>query len=200
MAYRKTAKVHEQMADKRVRILDAARQAVAKGGFAQVSIASVADAAGVASGTVYRYFESKSELLAEVVSRVSEQEVELVAAIARRGGPPETRLIEAVELFAKRALRSGRLAYALIVEPSHPEVEAVRTLYRRRLADAFAAIVSDGVGTGIFPPQESQVAAAAIVGVLMEGLVGPIAAERPDDREGLLQGIVAFCRRGVAGT
>jgi AcrR family transcriptional regulator len=49
-------------ADLRAAILEAARAAFAKHGYAAVSVGDVADAAGVGKGTVYRHFRSKDDL------------------------------------------------------------------------------------------------------------------------------------------
>lgn len=192
--------VQERLADKRVRILDAARRLVAREGFRGTAVEAVAAEAGVATGTVYRYFPSKSALFVEVVGRVSEREVGVVAAIAGRPGPAAARLGCAVSAFAGRALLAPRLAYALIVEPSDAEVEGVRLLYRRRLADAFARIVAAGVEGGEFVPQDATVAANCIVGALMEALIGPLARARREEADELVAEITAFCGRAVAGT
>jgi len=196
MAYRKTTKVREQLADKRIRILDAARRLASRGGFRETGIDAVAAEAGIATGTVYRYFPSKSALFVEVVSRVSEREVGTVAAIAAQTGDAEIRLRQSVRLFASRALANRRLAYALIVEPSDPDVEAVRILYRRKLAEAFAAIIGAGVAAGRFPRQDVQVAGTCIVGAIMEALIGPLAHEG-DESEILLDTIERFCLQAV---
>lgn len=49
------------------RILDAARAEFAARGFAEASVARIAKLAGVSTGNVYRYFESKDVLFREVV-------------------------------------------------------------------------------------------------------------------------------------
>jgi AcrR family transcriptional regulator len=192
-------RVQERLADKRVRILDAARRLVARGGFRGTAVEAVAAEAGVATGTVYRYFPGKAALFVEVVGRVSEREVGVVAAIAAHPGPALGRLDAAVRAFADRALLAPRLAYALIVEPSDPEVEAVRLVYRRRLADAFARVVAAGVEAGDFPPQDPEVAATCIVGAVMESLIGPLARSRPDEAGAQVDAIAGFCLRAVAG-
>ncbi len=48
---------------KRERILDAAVRVFAKEGFYNAKVAQIAEAAGVADGTIYLYFKSKDELL-----------------------------------------------------------------------------------------------------------------------------------------
>ncbi len=56
MAYRHTERVQEQLQDKRDRILQAVRAVVGEVGFRGAQVATVAEAAGVATGTVYRHF------------------------------------------------------------------------------------------------------------------------------------------------
>jgi AcrR family transcriptional regulator len=199
MAYRKTQRVQEQLADKRVRILEAARRLVSRGGFRGTGIDDVATAAGIATGTVYRYFPSKAALFVEVVSRVSEREVDMVAAIARKTDAAPVLLDDAVRAFALRALANRRLAYALIVEPSDPEVEAVRLLYRRKLAEVFSGIIETGMAAGDFPRQAAEIAGTCIVGALLEALIGPLA--RDDLAPGIMvSSIVAFCASAVRGS
>ena len=48
--------------DKRTRILQAAVSVFADRGFFQSRVSDVADAAGVAGGTIYLYFKSKDDL------------------------------------------------------------------------------------------------------------------------------------------
>lgn len=52
--------------DKRRRILDAALRVFAERGFHGTAVPLVADAAGVGTGTLYRYFTSKEQLVNEV--------------------------------------------------------------------------------------------------------------------------------------
>src|SRR5918996_152732 len=86
MAYRPTERTEARKAEVRERILAAARELIARGGYAEARIAVVADSAGVATGTVYRHFPSKAELFAEVFRRASQREVDAMAAAAGDGG------------------------------------------------------------------------------------------------------------------
>ena len=78
MAYQRTEQTAQRLADKRARILKAARDLVADGGWSAAQIDQVAVKAGVATGTVYRYWPSKAELCAEIVATVSAREVGVV--------------------------------------------------------------------------------------------------------------------------
>ena len=68
MVYRRTHQVVKRLAARRSAILAAARDAATDGGMAAVQIAPVALRAQVAAGTVYRYFPSKTDLVAELVA------------------------------------------------------------------------------------------------------------------------------------
>src|SRR5512144_2744721 len=71
-----------QLVETKARILDAAREAVALSGWKDAQIALIAARAGVATGSVYRYLESKADLYAQGLGQVSERGEAMVAAIA----------------------------------------------------------------------------------------------------------------------
>src|SRR5947199_255220 len=82
MAYRRTANVIRRLNARHDAIVDAARAAATAGGMAAIQIAPVAARAGVAAGTVYRYFPGKIELVGALVESVADREI----AAVRRGG------------------------------------------------------------------------------------------------------------------
>lgn len=157
-------------------ILSAAVALLTERGYAGCSVAAVAARAGVATGTVYRHFPSKAELVTEVFRKVAGREVAAVAAATRVPAPVAGRITALVETFAGRAFKSPRLAYALLAEPVDPAVDAERLVFRRAYRDLVATTVADGVARGVLPPQNPEVAAAALVGAIGEALVGPLAA------------------------
>jgi len=120
MVYRRTPSVVTRLEDNRARILAAARALVAEGGWRHAHVATVAEKAGVATGTVYRYFPSKAELFAEVLAIVSSRERDVIAAIVDGDGTPATRLRGAVQAFSKRALKGRRLAHAIFLRAWWP--------------------------------------------------------------------------------
>jgi AcrR family transcriptional regulator len=162
------------MAQSRDRLLASAEALVAEDGFAAASIARVAERAGVATGTVYRYFPSKADLLREVFREAAGREVAIMRQQIERDGSAMQRLAAAISTFARRAIRGRRMAYALIAEPIDPTIEAERLVYRRAYADVLAALVSSGIASGEFRPQDVSVCAASLVGALAEALVGPL--------------------------
>lgn len=203
MPYQHTEQTAQRLADKRARILKAARDLVAEGGWAAAQIDPVAHRAGVATGTVYRYFPSKAALSAEIVGTVSTREIAVVRAVAEAPGAPAETLAAAIRAFARRALQGRRLAYALLAEPVDPEVETVRLDYRAQFARCFERILRQGIMRGAFPRQDPAVTAACIAGALMEALIGPLAPSKgtgPRADTHLIEQITRFCLRASGGT
>lgn len=102
-------------------------------------------------------------------------------------------------MFSRRALKGRRLAWALLAEPVDALVEADRRRYRAPYRDIFSAIIADGIRSGELPAQDSMLAASAIVGALVEALLGPLApqAKKPD-QDKLIRDLALFCTRAVA--
>src|SRR3954466_11198383 len=84
MPYRPTPKTEARRAETRERIVGAAIDQLADGGYASANVHTVALRAGVATGTLYRHFPSKSELFAEVFRRASARELAGMAGAAAR--------------------------------------------------------------------------------------------------------------------
>jgi AcrR family transcriptional regulator len=199
VAYRATERTEARKAATRERIVSAARELIAHGGYAEAQVAAVAERAGIATGTVYRHFPSKSDLFAEVFREASQHEVDALtaAASAASGGAPE-RIAAAAESFARRALRAPRLAWALLAEPVDPAIEAERLAFRRAYGEAMARIVSDGIDAGELPAQDAEVVAAALVGAIGEAMVGPLSPTAgPHNPEDLIASLRDFCIRST---
>jgi AcrR family transcriptional regulator len=189
----------------RRRLLHAAQDVIEEGGYGAASVAAIADRAGVAAGTLYRHFSSKEELFVELFREVCDREVRAMREAAEQtsAGTPSAEQLETVlALFAERALRRPRLAWALIAEPVDPRVDAERLAYRARYAELIADTLRQGIATGELPAQNAELTAAALVGGCGEALVGPLsplAGERPSSDE-VLAALRTFVRRAVGAT
>jgi AcrR family transcriptional regulator len=199
VAYRRTPRTEARIAQARERIVTAAHELIAAGGYRQATVAAVAARAGVATGSVYRHFPSKASLFAEVFRRASQREVDATVAAARgAAGGAGDRVAAAVETFARRALRGRRLAWALLAEPVDPAVEAERLRFRRSYRDGFAEILAEGVAHGELEPQDVELTAAALVGALGEALVGPLApVARVRDTDALVASLIDFATNAI---
>jgi AcrR family transcriptional regulator len=201
MPYRPTERTEQRKAEARERIVAAALDQLAEGGYGSASVQAVAARSCVATGTVYRHFPSKSDLFAEVFRRASQREIDVFEDAAEDDGRSATeRVAAATEAFARRALAAPTRAYALIAEPVDPAVEAERLTFRRGYRDVLVDVLSQGVERGELEPHDTQTTAAALVGAIGEALVGPLApagnhsGQIPD---ALVAAVVQFATRAL---
>jgi AcrR family transcriptional regulator len=181
MAYRRTENVLRRLHARHDAIVDAARAAAGSGGMAAIQIAPIAARAGVAAGTVYRYFPGKNELIGALVESVSGREIEELRRAADVAPGPLSALAAAIATFAARALERRRLAFALMAEPVEPEVDNARALYRRAVVAEFEKLIRQALDAGRLPDQDAALAAPALLGAVIEGLIGPRAPATPND-------------------
>jgi AcrR family transcriptional regulator len=119
----------EKQAETRERVLKAAQRIAVQDGFARITMAGVADAAGLTKGAIYSNFASKEDLLLEVVGRLTPglnltpavvDAPDLSAMLERvataLAGAAQTRSKEAVLAleFEALALRDAKLRRALV--------------------------------------------------------------------------------------
>jgi AcrR family transcriptional regulator len=199
MPYRPTERTERRKAQARERIVAAALDQLAEGGYASTAIHTVAARAGVATGTVYRHFPSKSDLFAEVFRRASQREIDVFrAAAADDGRTADERIAAATEAFARRALAAPTRAYALIAEPVDPAVEAERLTFRRGYRDVLVEVLRQGVERHELEPHDTNTTAAALVGAIGEALVGPLAADHNGSaHDRLVAAVVEFTARSL---
>jgi AcrR family transcriptional regulator len=199
VAYRPTEKTEARKAATRERVVAAALQLISEGGYVAAPVAAVAERAGIAVGTVYRHFPSKSDLFAEVFREASQREVDAMAegAAASRGSSSAERVAAGVNTFARRALASRRLAWALLAEPVDPAVEAERLHFRHSYRDVLVEVIADGVGSGELPEQDPEATATALVGAIGEAMVGPLSPTNGADPESTIESLVNFCIRAI---
>ena len=124
MPYRRTENVARRLAARHAAIIAAARDAASDGGMAAVQIAPVAQRAGIAAGTVYRYFPGKTDLVAALLAEIAEREIGALRRAAAVAPGPLSALAAAIMTFAARALRNRRLTFAAIAEPIDAELDA----------------------------------------------------------------------------
>jgi AcrR family transcriptional regulator len=199
MPYRTTERTEARRAETRRSITTAARELIAEGGYVAAQVAAVADRAGVAVGTVYRHFPSKSDLFAEVFREASQHEVDAMrAAINATSGPAADRIAIGIETFARRALRGRRLAWALLAEPVDPAVEAERLHFRHNYRDLMAEVIAEGIEAGELPAQDVDATAAALIGAIGETMLGPLSpTANGGDPDALIASLINFCTRAI---
>jgi AcrR family transcriptional regulator len=198
LPYRHTEKIARHLSQRREAILAAARDIVASAGFHALNMQLVADKAGVAIGTLYRYFPSKDHLCAQIVTEISDRELAVLHRVAASTRGPLRRLRSAIETFTRRAIQARRLSYALMAEPVTPEVDRLRLHYRGELTGVLSGLIDECIAGGALPAQNATATAAFMVGAFIEGVIGPHAPDISADRtKALVKDIAGFCLKGA---
>ncbi|QSP95270.1 TetR/AcrR family transcriptional regulator [Marinobacter salinisoli] len=208
MPYRETEKMRQRKAKARQRIIDCTYACVAEGGFRSARITRIAALSEVATGTIYRHFESREDLFAEVFRRATQREVDKVAEALATEGDATVRLEHALRQFAERAIRGPVMAWSLIAEPVDPKVEEERLTYRKAYANLFESAIREGIRDDCIPDQDASQSSTCLVGAIAESLVGPLSPAQadgnvritPEDKNALVDSIIRFCMQGLTGT
>jgi AcrR family transcriptional regulator len=175
MPYRRTENVVRRLAAREQAILDAAAALASEGGMAAVQIAAVAERAGIAAGTVYRYFPSKIDLVAALIGALAERELTVMRAAGDGAPGPLSALAATIATFAARAIHARQLLWAITGEAVEPELDGLRLAVRRSLGGELAARINAASGAGHLLDLDARIAAPAVIGALLEGLIGPLA-------------------------
>lgn len=198
MAYRRTDRESARLAARYEAIIEAARALAGESGLRAVQIAPVAERAGVAAGTVYRYFPAKEDLIAAVVSDTAAREIDAIRRAAAAAPGELSGLAAALMAFGGGVLRSRRLTFAMLAEA--PEAaEAGSLTFRRNVGSEFESLIRAAVAGGHLPEQPSAVMAAAVLGAMVESLGGPLvpAPSGPDAERAAVQRMTLFVLRAL---
>lgn len=141
---------------RRQQVLDAAEAVLVRQGLEATTMADVASEAGVAKGTTYLYFESKTALLAALRSRYIERFAQALGSPAT--GSPTRRLTRFVDgLFAFSTANAG-LHHLLFHEAGFSERDAFGGAHT-----VLAGIVADGVTAGEMTAARPDLAAVFVL-------------------------------------
>jgi AcrR family transcriptional regulator len=132
-----TTRLGRSQAARRRRVIDAAVALGSAGGYDAIQMRDVAAEAGVALGTIYRYFASKDHLLTEVMVEAQREIQRSLQQVPPRGETPAQRLEDVFERRPELALHPPMMAAIMRALASSDPV--VRTAAREigRIRQAF---------------------------------------------------------------
>jgi AcrR family transcriptional regulator len=157
------------------RIIDAARRCFADLGYSATTNREIADDAGITTGAIYHYFESKQALFEQVFTQVEDLVSERLSAAWRSAGDGFAPRMRAV-LEASVALNrdDGSLARFLVTVPTEcrrrPELAPLLGLLNRYQERVFGPVVDDGIARGELPADVDRSTLLNVIGVVLVGL------------------------------
>jgi AcrR family transcriptional regulator len=147
----------ERKQKSRQRILDAAREVFFRDGFMAANLDEVASLAGVAKGTLYRYFESKAELYVEVLAHNGEIFKQRMREAVEGGGTSAQRVQRASKFYFDHWVRNRdyfQIFWAIenqsVIGELPPGVLGQVSDLWAECIEIVAGIVADGVRDGEF--------------------------------------------------
>jgi len=160
-----------------------------------VSTRQIAEAAGIAEGTIFRVFPSKEALVEAVIEDAFDARVTAARlATLDRNGDLEQRLVEAVTLLQERLRRVFALFHSLALSrqvSSHDDFRARQQGDNQLLDAALAELIAPDRDLLAYPPAD----AASLVRALTFSLSHPVLS---DQRHSQPRQIVAILLHGIA--
>lgn len=179
---------------KRRAILDVARAAFLRHGFAATSMAAIAAEVGGSKGTLYGYFPSKAALFSAVLHSESEEHMgPAMATLGGDGSPREVLTVVARALIAFLLLPQVVASWRLAVAEAGRFPELGRAFYEhgpRRGEDNMAAWMAAQIAAGRLRPAPPRWLAQQLlrlcqVGPYLEALCGIERAVTPEELDAL---------------
>jgi AcrR family transcriptional regulator len=164
---------HEATTDRRSEILAAALKVFEASGYAATTVEAIAEAAGIAKGSIYNYFSSKHDLFQQIFTDAMAAAEAEATPILAEAIPAAEKITKVLDYWFSRLgyyRQIGRLVLEFWVAAAREQQgELARTLansyaqWRQRLAD----VLTEGIQEGAFRQDvQSKVGASMIMAVL----------------------------------
>ena len=193
-------KADPALADSRRReILDAAGRCFVRRGLHATSMREILAEAGLSTGAVYNYFDSKEAIIEAMAAR-ERSEIDELAAYLDGAGDARRAVIEgAAAIILECSADDARLSIELLAEASrNPRVHAAVAANDKALRDAFLGAIRRGQKDGRIPAEMTSETLLETVVAIYEGFVGRLAVDPSADRKTLAQAATVVLERLLA--
>lgn len=155
--------------DKRQLILNTAEQLIAKAGFQGLSMHKLAQEAGVAAGTIYRYFQDKDDLVEAVRIHVLQRVADMVQQGVEEHMPLKERFVLIWKNVAHVTTTQNEVDVILnrIQYESLPTKPTCGSEMERKLFYKIEAMFNEGKYLGVFKPLDNHLLASLSLDVCL---------------------------------
>jgi AcrR family transcriptional regulator len=185
--------------DRRAHLMDFAARRFAEHGYDPTSVAEIVSGMGVGKGVFYWYFDSKDELLTQILVD-AQHAMRLAQRDAIADEPDPARRIEQGIRTAIRWLSDNRDLFAIMefARTEEPFAEMIRRGQQQVVADALPHVTA-GITAGLLRREDPVLLTTAILGVTSH-LARVFVLERGEDADRIAEAAIAFCRQGFLAT
>lgn len=182
---------------RREELMDAAQRLFLEKGFTATSVAEIVDAADVAKGTFYLYFQTKDDVLAALRVRFIERFCEKIdAANAAASSDPWAQRLDVWMQSCVEAYLDDLALHDLVFYQFHPAKRGMKRV--NPVITRLSAFLAEGGAAGAFSFDDPRLAAVMLFNA-MHGAVDDCLADGPSvDRQKLVGAVTDFCRRAVS--
>lgn len=111
-----TKLTHTSSGNKRAQILEAAVKVFARSGFNAATVNEVAREAGIANGTVYLYFKTKTELFIQTIKDVIKSKLQQIKERVAGETDPVKRIKRFIDLHTELITQNRDVARVMVIE------------------------------------------------------------------------------------
>ena len=158
--------------ERRQDLLDAALRVFAEKGIGRTTVSDITEAAEVAKGTFYLYFDSKDHLVAALKERFVDEILQHATGLYARVGKDDWwQLVdETLTSFVDFMLEHRGMIQVMVQEGETPETSPYFAECQRRIDEMFAASIKMGIDAGAFSV-EDPVLIARYLHYAMDGAI-----------------------------
>lgn len=199
MAYRKTNKVEEKQLHKKKAIIKAGKEMLAEEGYQQVSIKSLAEKAGIATGTFYLYFSNKDKLVESIADEMYEKLIEEI----REERSKYTSVFDKLQASMSVCIRifASEKQFAKILLIQAPGISKILNLklvnIEKELVRLTKIDLDELMKQGLIPQQDTLISACAFVGTFRQVIISWLREGEPRDLEKSLETLLKYNLRGL---
>ncbi|MBT3069329.1 TetR/AcrR family transcriptional regulator [Rhodomicrobium sp. Az07] len=153
----------------RDRILSEAERLFRHFGYSKTTVADIADACGMSSANVYRFFGSKAEINEAICSRIIAKLQAGLREIANGSGAASERLtmfIEHLSAHTRNTLINDRKVHDMVVVALEEQWDVIEP-HLRFIDEMVAEIIASGIASGEFRAQDAGQTSRRVVGAIM---------------------------------
>jgi AcrR family transcriptional regulator len=195
-----------QRESRRAELLQVALRVFARKGYHDTRISDIIEAAGIARGTFYLYFDGKGAMFLELLDGLlARLRASVVGVDTTDGAPPvEEQLVQTTRRILE-TVRSRPLLTTIIIRQAvglDEEVNRKLCDFYNQLLDYIRISLEQGQALGIVRALDTQVAALCILGSIKEMMEQCVAAGEADsfDVDRAARALLDYHLRGVLAT